>query len=98
MRKKMIQLVIIGFAVALTSCDGGFEGDVRKSAKYRCQEQKLEEKAETDEKAAKQLEDLREEIEALDEKMEKKYDKMEDDEKMKEKAIKIMMEEMAKCK
>lgn len=100
MRKNLFSFLVLAFVVSLASCGGGggFESDVRKSARYDCQEQKLEEKAETDEKAQKELEDLRKEKEAFEEKMRDKYKDKKDDPKMAERAMKIMQEEMAKCK
>lgn len=100
MRKNLFSLFAIAAVISLTSCGGGggFEGDVRKRANYECQKTKLEAKDQSDPKVAKELEDLEKEINAFDEKMEKKYEKQKDDAKMQEKAGKIYMDVMAKCK
>lgn len=100
MRKKLIAPVALAIAVMLSSCGGksSFEADVRKMANYRCKAQQLMAKEATDEKAKKELDDLRKEMEAYTEKMEEKYKDKKDDKEMEERADKIMQEVMSKCK
>ena len=63
-----------------------------------CEIQKLQDKAATDESAAKKLHALKKEMDAFDQKMEKKYDKKEPPEEQQKKAKEIVEEIMAKCK
>lgn len=63
-----------------------------------CEIQKLQDKAATDESAAKKLDAVKKEMDAFDEKMEKKYDKKEPTEEQQKKAKEIVEEIMAKCK
>lgn len=67
-------------------------------ADYRCKESKLEAKGPTDEKAKKELEDLKKEMDTYREKMAKKYEDKKGDKEMDAKADAIMKEVMDKCK
>ena len=101
MRKNVFQLFVIVFAISLASCggkSGGFEGDVRKMARYRCDFEKLMKKDQADEKVQKEMADLQKEMTDFANKMEVKHKDKKDDEAMEEKADKIMEEEMKKCK
>ena len=101
MRKNLFRLFVVAFAVSLVSCggsSGGFEGDVKKMARYRCDFQKLSAKDQSDEKVQKEMADLQKEMSEFADKMEEKYKDKKDDEAMEAKADKIMEEEMKKCK
>ncbi|MBK8951981.1 MAG: hypothetical protein IPM85_06380 [Chitinophagaceae bacterium] len=100
MKKRLLSAALIAAVLFTTSCgsSSSFESDVRKKANYMCEIQKLEAKAATDEKAAKEMESIKKEMDAFDEKMEKKYDKKEPTEAQQKKAREIMEEVMAKCK
>jgi hypothetical protein len=103
MKKNIFGLAILALVIGTASCSssssgGGFESDVRKMADYRCRVQKLEAKDPADEKAKKELEDLRKEMDEYRDKMAEKYKGKENDTAMNNKADKIMDEEMAKCK
>lgn len=67
-------------------------------ADFNCKAQKLMAKDPTDEKAKKDLADLRKEIDAYGEKMSEKYKDKKDDKEMETKAQSIMMEVMKNCK
>lgn len=67
-------------------------------ADFNCKAQKLMAKDPTDEKAKKDLADLRKEIDAYGEKMSEKYKDKKDDKEMEAKAQSIMMEVMKNCK
>lgn len=100
MRNKLIVASVLVISVVLSSCGGksSFESDVRKMADYRCKAQQLMAKEATDEKAKKELDDLRKEMDAYREKMQEKYKDKKDDKEMEAKADKIMEEVMSKCK
>ena len=100
MRKNMFKLFAIAVVISLASCGGksGFDGDVRKMAKYRCDMQKLMAKDQADPKVEKELADIQKEMSEFGDKMEKKYADKKGDKAMEEKADKIMKEEMDKCK
>lgn len=100
MKKQLLSAILIGAVMFTTSCgsSSSFESDVRKKANYMCEIQKLQDKAATDESAAKKLETIKKEMDAFDEKMEKKYDKKEPSEAQQKKAKEIVEEVMAKCK
>lgn len=86
--------------ICISSCGSksSFESDVRKMADYRCKEQQLMAKDPSDEKAQKELADLKKELDAYREKMAEKYKGKEKDEEMNKKANQIMDEVMSKCK
>lgn len=67
-------------------------------ADYRCKMQTLMAKDPTDEKAKKELEDLKKETEAYREEVTKKYESIKGDTAMNNKANKIMDEVMSRCK
>lgn len=95
--KKVFLSLMVATALILTSCGGGgFEADVRKTAKLSCEVQRLSTK--TDEASKKELEAKQKELSDLGKKMEEKYKNMEDDPKKAAKAMEIMMEEMKDCK
>ncbi|MBK6937291.1 MAG: hypothetical protein IPH18_10740 [Chitinophagaceae bacterium] len=73
MKKRLLSAALIAAVLFTTSCgsSSSFESDVRKKANYMCEIQKLEAKAATDEKAAKEMESIKKEMDAFDEKMEK---------------------------
>ncbi len=100
MRKNFFSLAILAVIIVLSSCSSksSFDSDVRKMAEYRCKVQQLEAKDPSDQKAQKELEDVKKEMDAYREKMSKKYEDKKDDKAMNEKAGKIMDEVMAKCK
>ena len=100
MKKNFLLLTMIAFMIGISSCGSksSFESDVKKMAKYRCKEQQLMAKDQSDEKVKKELSELKEEIEEYRKKMSKKYEGKEKDEEMNKKADQIMDEEMAKCK
>lgn len=100
MKKNLFSLVAIALLIGLSSCGSksSFESDVRKMADYRCKEQQLMAKDPSDEKAQKELADLKKELDAYREKMAEKYKGKEKDREMNMKADKIMEEVMAKCK
>ncbi len=100
MKKTLFSLTLIALMAVWTSCSSssGFEGDVRKAAKYQCEIRQLMAADPSDEKAQKKLADLQKEEEAFSAKMEEKYKDKKDDKDMEAKGQKIMMEEMAKCK
>jgi hypothetical protein len=98
MRKNLFSFLALAFVISLTSCGGGgggFEGDVRKMANYRCDLQKLMAQESPD---TKKIEDLQKKMGEFADKMSKKYEKDKDNEAMEEKAEKIMDEVMEKCK
>ena len=100
MRKNFFSLAVLTVIIVLSSCSSksSFENDVRKMAGYRCKVQQLEAKDPSDQKAQKELEDVKKEMDAYRENMSKKYEDKKDDKAMNEKADKIMDEVMAKCK
>lgn len=100
MKKSYLSIAAVAIVVAMSSCgsSSSFDSDVRKMADYRCKESKLEAKDPTDEKAKKELEDLKKEMDAYREKMAKKYEDKKGDKEMNEKAEIIMKEVMDKCK
>jgi hypothetical protein len=100
MKKNLILPVIMAVFITILSCGSksSFEGDVRKMGEYRCKLQQLMAKDATDEKAKKELLDLKNEMDAYREKMKEKYKDKKDDKVMNDKAEKIMDEVMAKCK
>jgi len=96
MKKTLIMLAAAGFI--FTSCGSStFESDVRKMARYQCELQKLQAK-EGDPKTDAEIEKLEKESKEYEDKMETKYKDMENDTKKQAEALKIMMDEMAKCK
>jgi hypothetical protein len=96
--KKVFLSLMVATALILTSCGGGggFEADVRKTAKLSCEVQRLSSK--TDDASKKELEAKQKELSDLGKKMEEKYKNMEEDPKKAAKAMEIMMEEMKDCK
>ena len=102
MKKNFLPIVILTIVISLIACksssSASFESDVRKMADYRCKMQTLMAKDPTDEKAKKELEDLKKETEAYREEMTKKYESTKGDTAMNNKANKIMDEVMSKCK
>ena len=100
MKKFFAFLASLFILSGFYSCKSGssFEKDVRKRADYMCKVQLLTAKAATDEKAAKDLENVKKEMDAFDEEMEKKYKDEKPDAKKTEKAQAIMSDVMAKCK
>jgi peptidoglycan hydrolase CwlO-like protein len=100
MKKNFLSIAVLAVVITLSSCgsSSSFEGDVKKMASYRCKAQQLSAKDPADEKAKKELEDLKKEIEEYAAKMEKKYGDKKDDEAWKAKGDKIYKEEMIKCK
>jgi hypothetical protein len=97
MKKVFLTLMAVS-AIILTSCGGGggFESDVRKTAKLSCDIQRLSTK--TDDASKKELEAKQKELEEFSNKMEDKYKDVEKDPKKAAKAMEIMMEEMKNCK
>lgn len=96
MKKVFLSLMAVS-AIILTSCGGGgFEADVRKTAKLSCEIQQLSKK--DDEASKKELEAKQKELEEFSNKMEEKYKDVEKDPKKAAKAMEIMMEEMKNCK
>ena len=100
MRKNFFSLTVLAVIIVLSSCSSksSFDSDVRKMADYKCKVQQLEAKDPSDQKAQKELEDVRKEMSTYREKMSKKYEDKKDDKAMNEQADKIMEEVMAKCK
>lgn len=100
MKKKLFLIAAIALFICITSCGSksSFESDVRKMADYRCKEQQLMAKDPSDEKAQKELADLKKELDAYRQKMTEKYKGKEQDEEMNKQAKKIMEEVMSKCK
>ncbi|NOT52150.1 MAG: hypothetical protein HOP10_12830 [Chitinophagaceae bacterium] len=101
MRKNLFSFFALALVISLASCGGkggGFEGDVRKMANYRCELQKLMAMDQADEKTQKKVADLQKEMGEFADKMGKKYEDKKDDKAMEEKAEKIMDEVMEKCK
>jgi hypothetical protein len=100
MRKNFFSLTVLTVIIVLSSCSSksSFEGDVRKMADYRCKVQQLEAKDPSDQKAQKELADVKKEMDDYKDKMKDKYKGKEHDEAMNTQADKIMDEVMAKCK
>jgi Skp family chaperone for outer membrane proteins len=100
MKKYFLSIAMLAVVAGISSCGSksSFESDVKKMGNYQCDMQKLMAKDPSDEKAKKDLEDLRKEIEDYRAKMEKKYADKKDDKDMNEKADKIMDEIREKCK
>ena len=100
MKKFFLSTTALAVVLSLTSCgsSSSFESDVRKKADYMCKIQKMTASVTTDEKASKELEEIKKEMDEFDEKMEKKYKDKKNDEAMSATAKKIMMEVMDKCK
>lgn len=100
MKKIFLSLMLLIIIWSLSSCESSssFENDVKKMADFNCKAQKLMAKGPTDEKAKKDLADLRKEIDAYGEKMSEKYKDKKDDKEMEAKAQSIMMEVMKNCK
>ena len=99
MKKIFLSLTLLAIW-SLSSCksSSSFENDVKKMADFNCRAQKLMAKDPTDEKARKDLADLRKEMDAYGEIMSEKYKDKKDDKEMETKAQSIMKEEMKKCK
>jgi hypothetical protein len=102
MKKNWVLMAVLGIVISQSSCksssSSSFEKDVRKMADYRCQEQKLKAKDQSDEKVKKEMETLEKEMDEFGNKMEVKYKDKKDDSTMNAKAEMIMKEEMDKCK
>lgn len=102
MKKRILPAAIfVSLIIGFTSCkssSSSLEADVKKMAEFRCKMQQLMAKGESDEKATKELEDLKKEMEDFGEKMSKKYEDKKDDKEMEAKADAIMKEAMEKCK
>ena len=100
MKKFFLSLMLLVIIWSLSSCksSSSFENDVKKMADFNCRAQKLMAKDPTDEKARKDLADLRKEMDAYGEIMLEKYKDKKDDKEMETKAQSIMKEEMKKCK
>lgn len=100
MKKNLFPLVVISFVLSMSSCGSksSFESDVKKMANYRCKEQQLMAKDQSDPKIKREMEDLQKEMDAYRQKMSEKYKGKEKDEAMNKKADQIMEEVMAKCK
>ncbi len=98
MKKNFLSMAILAVVVIMSSCgsSSSFESDVRKKADYMCKVQKLS--TATDEKAVKELADVKKEMDEFDAKMEKKYKGKEQDSSKNATAQKIMTEVMEKCK
>ena len=100
MKKQFLSTAVLAVVLLLSSCgsSSSFESDVRKKADYMCKIQKLTDDTAKNDKAAKQLEDVKKEMDEFDEKMEIKYKDKKNDEAMSAIAKKIMTEVMDKCK
>ena len=100
MKKNLLSLAVIALLIGVSSCGSksSFDSDVRKMANYRCKEQQLMAKDQSDEKVKNEMEDLKKEMDAYRETMAEKYKGKEKDEEMNKKANQIMDEVMAKCK
>src|SRR5450631_481506 len=100
MKRNYVSIAVLAIVIGLCSCksSSSFDKDVRKMADYRCQQQKLEAKDPNDEKAKKELDDLKKEIGEYENKMAAKYKDQKGDTTMDAKAEKIMKEVMDKCK
>jgi predicted transcriptional regulator len=100
MKKQFLFTAVLAVLLSFLSCgsSSSFESDVRKKAEYMCKIQKLKDDTAKNEKAAKQLEDVKKEMEEFDERMEKKYKDKKDIEERAVIAKKIMTEVMDKCK
>ena len=98
MKKNFLSMAILAVVVIMSSCgsSSSFESDVRKKADYMCKVQKLS--TATDEKAVKELADVKKEMDEFDAKMEKKYKDKEPDSAKRASAEKIMTEVKEKCK
>ena len=98
MKKNFFSIAILAVVVSISSCgsSSSFEGDVRKKADFMCKVQKLS--TATDEKAVKELADVKKEMDEFDAKMEKKYKDKKQDDAANATAQKIMTEVMEKCK
>ncbi len=99
MKKNLFPFAAIVFILSMSSCGSksSFESDVKKMANYRCKEQQLMAKDQTDPKVKREMEDLQKEMDAYRQKMSEKYKGKETDE-MEKKADQIMEEVMSKCK
>ena len=100
MRKHVLTVATLAMLLGTVACKSksSFESDVQKRADYMCKIQRLEAKAGSDEKAAKEVEALKKEMDEFDNKMEAKYKGKEPTDKQQEAARKIIEETMAKCK
>jgi hypothetical protein len=100
MKKNLFLMAAITFFISISSCGSksSFDSDVRKMANYRCKEQQLMAKDQSDAKIKSEMEDLQKEMAAYRQKMAEKYKGKEKDEEMNKKADQIMEEVMAKCK
>ena len=98
MKKNFLSTAILAVVISMSSCgsSSSFEGDVRKKADFMCKVQKLS--TATDEKAVKELADVKKEMDEFDAKMEKKYKDKAQDSATNATAKKIMTEVMEKCK
>ena len=98
MKKNFLSIAILAVVVSMSSCgsSSSFESDVRKKADFMCKVQKLS--TATDEKAVKELTDVKKEMDEFDAKMEKKYKDKKKDDASNATAQKIMTEVMEKCK
>ena len=98
MKKNFLSIAILAVVISMSSCgsSSSFEGDVRKKADFMCKVQKLS--TATDEKAVKELADVKKEMDEFDAKMEKKYKDKAQDSATNATAKKIMTEVMEKCK
>lgn len=96
--RKILMITTLCFIMVSCKSKSSFESDVKKMAKYRCQEMQLKAKDQTDPKVAKDLENLEKDMDAYRKEMAEKYKGHEKDDSMNNKANKIMDEEMAKCK
>jgi len=100
MKNFFLPAAILALIVSLSACSSksSFESDVKKMGNYRCKMQQLKAKDPSDEKAKKEVEDLKKEMDEYGEKMGKKYADKKNDKEMDEKAGKIMDEIMNNCK
>lgn len=101
MKKNFLSLIALAFVISFSSCkssSSSFDSDVRKMANYRCELQQLMAKDPSDEKAKKEIEELKVKMKTYADEMGKKYEKMKDDKDMDAKADVIMKEVMDKCK
>ncbi len=98
MKKNFLSMAILAVVVSISSCgsSSSFESDVRKKADFMCKVQKLS--TATDEKAVKELADVKKEMDEFDAKMEKKYKDKKQDDATNATTQKIMTEVMEKCK
>ncbi len=98
MKKNFLSIAILAVVISMSSCgsSSSFEGDVRKKADFMCKVQKLS--TATDEKAVKELADVKKEMDEFYAKMEKKYKDKAQDSATNATAKKIMTEVMEKCK